>query len=293
MHNTASTAEQISPVATKPTKQSATASKASSGGHNNNSFNMLPQLKQKTGIVKSKVPPPVPPRGSPKERQRSGNHNVNSINSRFKMGAAAETSAMVRDDKNAGSQNVNTSRFCKPPIVTQVSGADPIDDDDDKDYYTPDGVEIVPKFGARRSPSCVDDWLELNHLHNAKTNSTAAVQIRIQTKCLQREISFPAVKPLCTVPSMIQSFSSPTFRLNSKESGLSSSRYVKTNQNCLELENLRKASSVSKLLATKFKDETQKTNTPRSKHDQTTTIVKRTIKRRAPCPEQMIHQRCT
>lgn len=174
----------------------------------------------------------------------------------------------IRDDKNAGS-------FC----LRQV------------DYYTPDGVEIVPRFGERRSPSCVDDWLELNHLHNVQT--TNHKQICIKTKCLQREISFPAVKPMVTVPTMIQSFSSPSIRPNSKESALPSSRFIKpTSQNCLELENLRKASSVSKLLATTFKGETtQKAYTP-SKHNQTV-ILKRINKRRAPRPDQIVHQRCT
>lgn len=188
----------------------------------------------------------------------------------------------IRDDKNAGS-------FCLRPSSTVAVVAQ---DSDEHliDYYTPDGVEIVPRFGERRSPSCVDDWLELNHLHNVQT--TNHKQICIKTKCLQREISFPAVKPMVTVPTMIQSFSSPSIRPNSKESALPSSRFIKTSQNCLELENLRKASSVSKLLATTFKGETtQKANTP-SKHNQTV-ILKRINKRRAPRPDQIVHQRCT
>lgn len=257
---------------------------------------MLPQLKQKTGIVKSKVPPPVPPRGSPKER-RGGNQqqhqHLGSSNSnhRYKMSSSeVHSSSAVRDDRNAGSQNVNSSsNLCLRPSIAVVVAHDK---EDPIDYYTPDGVEIVPKFGERRSPSCVDDWLELNHMHNAKTANSE--HIRIKTKCLQKEFSFPSGKPLNTVPSMIQSFSTPSIRPNSIECAgtVLPSRFTNPNQNCLELENLRKASSVSKLLATTFKDETHKTvnNDLSSRHKNT--IIKRNTKRRAPCPDQ-IAQRCT
>lgn len=288
----ASTAEQISPISTKPAKQpTATAKAASSSAFvsaHHNVSNTLPQLKQKTGIVKSKVPPPVPPRGSPKER-RAGNQQphlaAGSTSNRYKMATGGDA-AYVRDDKNAGSQNVNnpsTSSFClRPtPVIAQ-------DCDDRIDFYTdPDGLEIVPKFGERRSPSCVDDWLELNQLHTAQT--TNPNQIRIKTQCLQREISFPAVKPLATVPSMIQSFSSPSIRPNLKQSVYA---IESSNQNCLELDDLRKASSVSKLLATTFRDETQKPYTPKTHNSPI--MGKRITKRRAPRPDQtVVHQRCT
>lgn len=279
-HKTASTAEQISPVSTKPLKQPPTATKTSSVHH----ASVLPHLKQKTGIVKSKVPPPVPPRGSPKDRRGGKQQHLSGGGSnaaRFKMGT--ESSA-IRDDKNAGSHHVTTSSgYLRPPFVA-ADGADNDDCVEAVDYYTPDGVEIVPKFGERRSPSCVDDWLELNHLHNVQTTQ----QIRIQTKCLQREISFPAIKPQMTVPSMIQSFSSPTIRLNANGSAIAAPN-IGTSQNCVELENLRKSSSVSNLLATTFKNERKTIYTPRTPKQ---TLIKRTTKRRAPRPQPNI-QRCT
>lgn len=250
---------------------------------------MLPQLKQKTGIVKSKVPPPVPPRGSPKDRRGGGSHhqqqhNLGSSNNRIKIGPGA-TDTSVTDEKNAGSQIVNTSSLYFRPL--SLVGPESVDDDEQIDYYTPDGVEIVPKFGERRSPSCVDDWLELNHLHNVKTTSNTTAQIHIKTKCLQREISFPAVKPLMTVPTIIQSFSSPSIPPISKD--IAKSRSFTNKPNCLELEDLRQASSVSKLLATTFKNNTHKISTPRK---QTKTLIKASNKRRAPCPDTIV-QRCT
>ncbi|XP_037043534.1 phosphatidylinositol 4-phosphate 5-kinase type-1 alpha isoform X3 [Bradysia coprophila] len=70
-HNNASATKPATPTTAAPSTISVVPSKpiVTTAPSQTSPAITLPPLKQKTAIVKSKVPPPVPPRGSPKERR--------------------------------------------------------------------------------------------------------------------------------------------------------------------------------------------------------------------------------
>lgn len=80
--------------------------------------------------------------------------------------------------------------------------------------------EYVPVFGERRSPSCVEDWLEINDFDSAPVPIDSPVKLKtpvnlsknslnIQTRFLQRENTFRSSggSSSRTVKSLIESFS--------------------------------------------------------------------------------------
>lgn len=153
----------------------------------------IPPLKQKTGIIKSKVPPPVPPRGSPRVDRRtsasshaspratpsSGRHEMNYLN-----------------DKYFDTIQPNPNNLCRlsPQHLYKK---------DDRPISPP----RTPIF-RNRSPTCVRDWLEVNDfaasdydesvLQFKITEPTKCVTIKprkplpIRTAHLQRQSSFRA-----------------------------------------------------------------------------------------------------
>lgn len=133
----------------------------------------LPPLKQKTVIVKSKVPPPVPPRGSPKDRR------VKKPDASPK-GTPPSSGSYIKNHLN--------DKFLACPTFKQRT----------KRTLNP------PLFGERRSPSCVEDWLAINDfgvpqlddlLHASSNNNNnknilPTKQIPLKTNILKRENSF-------------------------------------------------------------------------------------------------------
>lgn len=153
---------------------------------------MIPPLKQKTGIIKSKVPPPVPPRGSPRVDRRtsassaspratpsSGRHEMNYLN-----------------DKYFDTIQPNPNNLCR--LSPQK-------------LYKKDEPAVSPPrtpIFRDRSPTCVRDWLEVNDfaasdydesvLQFKITEPTKCITIKprkplpIRTAVLQRQSSFRA-----------------------------------------------------------------------------------------------------
>lgn len=155
---------------------------------------ILPPLKQKTGIVKSKVPPPVPPRGSPRDRRPSGDSHKTTISARGASPQSGELNYL--NDKYFDCVRPNANNSCKLTPTKLCS---------DRKH------SITPIFGNRRSPTCVSDWLEVNdfsasnydlHIIDAhflqKPKSPDRLMpialnkrtIQIKTSILQRENSF-------------------------------------------------------------------------------------------------------
>lgn len=156
----------------------------------------IPPLKQKTGIVKSKVPPPVPPRGSPRDRRDTGGSQ--------KITASAHGTPSISgslnylNDKFFDYVRPNPNNSCKlTPIKLHMKSP------------TQNGsISPQPIFGDRRSPTCVRDWLEVNDFSASNydqsifefaeprvveyTTSRARKPISIKTSILQRENSFRA-----------------------------------------------------------------------------------------------------
>lgn len=174
----------------------------------------LPPLKQKTGIVKSKVPPPVPPRGSPKDRRGHHHHQTNSnrAGSSPKGTPPSSGSYNYLNDKYFACTQSTTSRR---PSQTQS-----INNFDKHRFTILTNEEPVPIFGDRRSPSCVQDWLEINDFNiSAPDQSPKRViatassvdvivkkPIAITTQFLQRENSLRN-SASSSVRSIVKNFS--------------------------------------------------------------------------------------
>lgn len=251
-----------SPIAAMPSKPIVTTAPS----QQQNPSGTLPPLKQKTGIVKSKVPPPVPPRGSPKDRRghrgtspkgtpSSGSYNH--LNDKYFDACARKSS-----------NNYDKERF---------------------DWLATNGSdEKPPSFGDRRSPSCVEDWLELNNFDvlppaipidsPRKVIAEHKRPISFTTKFLQRERSFHSmgrssssssvqsvvkycakpsntviVKPLvCVRPTAINVKSSLENIRRHLETRRTSSSPIAMAQ---EIAELRRNSNVSKLLSNYGKQE--------------------------------------
>lgn len=248
-----------SPVAVMPSKPIVTTAPS----QQQHPSGTLPPLKQKTGIVKSKVPPPVPPRGSPKDRRghrgaspkgtpSSGSYNH--LNDKYFAACARKSS-----------NNYDKQRF---------------------DWLATNGSdEKPPSFGDRRSPSCVEDWLELNNfdvLPPAIDSPRKAIAehkrpISFTTKFLQRERSFHSIErssSSSSVQSMVKSYSKPNntvivkplgcvrpTAINVKSSLENIRRHLETrrtsspNAMSQEIDDLRRNSNVSKLLLSYGKQE--------------------------------------
>lgn len=148
----------------------------------------LPPLKQKTAIVKSKIPPPVPPRGSPKDRRTkksdcsspkgtpSSAGRYNYLNDKyFACTLNNSTTTTVGDVAIANKCNNNRA-------VSAISPSD------------------QPRFGEKRSPNCVKDWLEINDFHIPLTND-------LNTNILPGPKSNGKTQSSIRVKSMVEHFS--------------------------------------------------------------------------------------
>lgn len=110
--------------------------------------------------------------------------------------------------------------------------------------------EHVPVFGERRSPSCVEDWLEINDFDCCPAPIDSPIKLKaplslpkntltIQTRFLQRENSFRSSGGSSgrTVKSIIESFSKANQLGN--ESAQGSSRIVNDSSNSVLLSQQR------------------------------------------------------
>lgn len=262
-----------SPVAAMPSKPIVTTAPSQQQHHHQqqNPSGTLPPLKQKTGIVKSKVPPPVPPRGSPKDRR--GHRGASP------KGTPSSGSYNHLNDKYFDACDRKSSNYYDKHRFTML---------------TNDSDEKPPTFGDRRSPSCVEDWLELNNFDvlppvmpvdsPPKIITEHKRPISITTKFLQRERSFHSIgrssSSSASVQSMNNSYAKPTqltlpnnsvaikslgcvrpTAINVKSSLENIRRHLETrrtsspNAMTQEIADLRRNSNVSKLLSNYGKQE--------------------------------------
>lgn len=117
---------------------------------------MIPPLKQKTGIIKSKVPPPVPPRGSPRVDRRAsgggGSHKSAGPSPRGATPSSGEQNYL--NDKYFDTIQPNPNNMCRlsPQKLYKK---------DSERVSSPSSPSRTPIF-RDRSPTCVRDWLAVN-----------------------------------------------------------------------------------------------------------------------------------
>lgn len=162
----------------------------------------MPALKQKTGIIKSKVPPPVPPRGSPRDRRSGNGSHKSGVSPRGTPPSSGSVNYLTdKKDKPVGRLNPIANRDskagttdCKSPVPVRTAVTEQI---------LPTALILRPLFGERRSPTCVRDWLEVNDFgasdfdrkiiewaRGSKAAAALRKPIAIKTAILQRENSF-------------------------------------------------------------------------------------------------------
>lgn len=113
----------------------------------------MPALKQKTGIIKSKVPPPVPPRGSPRDRRSGNGNHKSSLSPRGTPPSSGSVNYLNDKYFDLVRPNRQISQIKKSPGAIPKAIKEPM-------MLT--ALVIRPVFGERRSPTCVRDWLEVN-----------------------------------------------------------------------------------------------------------------------------------
>lgn len=160
---------------------------------------MIPPLKQKTGIIKSKVPPPVPPRGSPRVDRRT------SASSQKSTGASPRaTPSSGRHEINYLNDKYFDTIQPNPNNMCRLSPQKLYKKDENEKTVSPSRTPIF----RNRSPTCVRDWLEVNDfaasdydesvLQFKITEPTKCITIKprkplpIRTAHLQRQSSFRA-----------------------------------------------------------------------------------------------------
>lgn len=155
----------------------------------------LPPLKQKTGIIKSKVPPPVPPRGSPRVDRRTSASSYKSAGASPRATPSSGEPNYL-NDKYFDTVQPNPNNLCR--LTPQ------------KLYKKEERRSSTPRtpIFRERSPTCVRDWLEVNDFAASDydesvlkfkiTEPTKCITIKarkpipIQTALLQRQSSFRA-----------------------------------------------------------------------------------------------------
>uniref|UniRef100_A0A1B0GC28 PIPK domain-containing protein n=1 Tax=Glossina morsitans morsitans TaxID=37546 RepID=A0A1B0GC28_GLOMM len=106
--------------------------------------------------LKAKVPPPVPPRGSPRKRDSdSGVHG---------------TEPSTRTLSTPGSK-VNANNFLKPDTLSNNLN-NSLPKKANRKELKVDDLKPPPRFGEHRSPSNVHDWLELHEMFNVENGHT-------------------------------------------------------------------------------------------------------------------------
>lgn len=161
----------------------------------------LPALKQKTGIIKAKIPPPVPPRGSPRDRRSGSSTNKSGLSPRGTPPSSGSVNYLNDKYFNAARPNPkailtgNEMKSTKSPVPIRTAVVN--------EQIFPTALILRPVFGDRRSPTCVQDWLEVNDFGSSdfdrkiiewsergKETAKNRKPIPIKTAILQRENTF-------------------------------------------------------------------------------------------------------
>lgn len=152
-----------------------------------------------SGVSKSKVPPPVPPRGSPGRKKSDGHNDV-------ARGVSNTGIYSIASNKKKNSiQTDIVNHYIKSSSPTIVSTFKSVKIRRQKLPKTNKTLEIMekplPRFGERRSPSNVQDWLELHDLFDIDLPPPLPSPPKLQTLATNRKPS----RPLST-----ESVNSPT-----------------------------------------------------------------------------------
>lgn len=110
------------------------------------------------GALKARVPPPVPPRGSPRRKDTQDSSRAHSTT----PGTAA-ASAYDLYSNSAASVSVSSCNLLQLPS------------------------EAMPRFGERRSPSNVQDWLELHDLFDVCDSPSPSPAVALVSPARRRE----------------------------------------------------------------------------------------------------------
>lgn len=172
----------------------------------------IPPLKQKTGIIKSKVPPPVPPRGSPRVDRRTSTGSYKSSHGISPRTTSPGIPNYLNDKYfNMIQQNANNMCRLSPQKLNY---------NNERRTSTPQ-----PIFGKSRSPTCVRDWLEINDFAASDYDSSIKIfeitepykcatikprkPLPIKTGYLQRQSSFYefSCNNEASVRSMVENYS--------------------------------------------------------------------------------------
>lgn len=173
---------------------------------------MIPPLKQKTGIIKSKVPPPVPPRGSPHVDRRTsasgGSHKSAGPSPRGTTSSSGEQNYL--NDKYFKTIQPNPNNVCRlsPQMLYKKTN---------ERVPSPSRAPIF----RDRSPTCVQDWLEINDF-TASDYDESALQFTIIDP--QKSVTIEPRKPVPFRTAHLQRQSS--FRAISRDNDTSVRRKV-------------------------------------------------------------------
>lgn len=156
----------------KPIVTTAPSSQVQQGSLQLSQTQTIPPLKQKTGIIKSKVPPPVPPRGSPRVDRRTSASSNKSAGISPRGTPPSTGSQNYLNDKYFDVIQPNPNNMCRltPQKLYQKSNR--------SKFTEPRSPTPQPIFGERRSPTCVRDWLEVNDFA-ASNYDESAVDLKV------------------------------------------------------------------------------------------------------------------
>lgn len=138
--------------------------------------------------AKSKVPPPVPPRGSPRRKKSDGHNEV--------ARAISNTGTYSIGNKNKNKKNNRQTDTVHLPVEsslpTPISTVKTVKPKQNKflDATTSSTLKVeerpLPRFGERRSPSNVQDWLELHDLFDIDLPPPIPPPPQLSAKALNR-----------------------------------------------------------------------------------------------------------
>lgn len=179
-----------------PAKSIVTTAPSTQGPPISASSNIPPLRHRSIKSERSKVPPPVPPRGSP----RAGGSHKSGISPRGTPPSSGSLNYL--NDKYFDFIRPNSNNLCKIPT---------------QNLHPARSRSVTPQpiFGKRRSPTCVQDWLEVNDF-NASDYDEQILELK-STQPVQN-ITFKAKKPLPIKMAILQrenSFKSLTRSNNS------------------------------------------------------------------------------
>lgn len=142
-----------------------------------------------SGASKSKVPPPVPPRGSPRRKKSDGHNEVGrgvSNTGRYSIGSNNKETSIQTDIVN------HSVKSSSPTIASTFKT---VKTPEQKLPQAKNTLQVMekplPRFGECRSPSNVQDWLELHDLFDIDLPPPLPPPPKIQTLATSRKPSRP------------------------------------------------------------------------------------------------------